>query len=262
MNIKFQNPPINELVLATYFSPPVFSLRNEHIGLFWSKIRDQFPTVVQKPTIGGLDAFEQIGDEVFPMPRYWFIAGDEINLLQLQKNAFMLNWRRHDTEYPHFHEHLKPAFDKYFSVFSDFVTKETDTSALSIDLCELTYINMIRRCEYWSGPEDTSTVLPYFNVPGPGVDAVSLSSFNCTYAFVLEDDLQLRVTIKNAVASDNQEEPVLIIEIRASGRLGEASKSDTDPWFNRAHDAIISCFVGMTNEEIQHKYWIPVEEGR
>ncbi len=68
--------------------------------------------------------------------------------------------------------------------------------------------------------------------------------------------LQLRVTIKNAVASDNPEEPVLIIEIRASGRLGEASKSDTDPWFDRAHDAIISCFVGMTNEEIQHKYWI------
>lgn len=262
MKIRFQNPPINELVLATYFSPPVFTLRNEHIGLFWSKIRDQFPTVTQQPTIGGLDAFDPVGNEIFPMPRYWFIAEDEINLLQVQKNAFMLNWRRRDADYPHFHEHLKPAFDKYFSIFSDFVTGETETSNLSIDLCELTYINMIRQCDYWSGPDDTPKVLPSFNVPGPGVDAVSSSSFNCTYAFVLEPDLQLRVTIKNAVASDNPEEPVLIIEIRASGRLGEVSKSVTDPWFDRAHDAIISCFVGMTNEEIQHKYWIPVEDGR
>lgn len=33
MKIRFQNPPINELVLADYLSPPVFTLRSEHIGL-------------------------------------------------------------------------------------------------------------------------------------------------------------------------------------------------------------------------------------
>ena len=265
MKIKFENPPISELVLATYFNPPIFDLKNEHIGLFWSKVRDQFPTVSQQAPVGGVEAFDSVGSEIFPMPRYWFVAEDEINLLQVQKNAFILNWRRRDAVYPHFHEHLKPTFDKYYSIFSDFVRQETDVAEIGIDLCELTYINTIQPCEYWSGPEDTSHVLPSFSVPAPGVETINSPSFNCTYAFIVTPDLQLRVTIRNAVSTAKPakpEEPVLIIGIGASGRLGQATKSEADPWFDRAHEAIIDCFVGMTNEEIQHKYWKPVEESK
>ena len=242
MRIKFQNPPINELVMGTYFNPSLANFRNEHIGLLWSKFRDEFPLVTQQPPIGDAEFMMALGGELFPMPRYWFISDDQVSLLQVQKNAFLFNWRRRDAhDYPHFHENLKPTFDKYYSRFADFITAELDAPPLAIDLCELTYINLIEQCEYWSGPDDTPNVIPEFVVPRLGVSAASAPAFNCVYAFVLAPDLQLTVTVRDARATINNNEPVLVIEIRAQGRLGQVSKSESDPWFDRAHDAVIDC---------------------
>jgi hypothetical protein len=47
--------------------------------------------------------------EQFPTPRFWFEAADGITLIQLQKNAFIFNWRKRDNDYPHF-EAVKAAF--------------------------------------------------------------------------------------------------------------------------------------------------------
>ncbi len=258
MTIKFQNPPVNELVVTTYFSPPISDLRNEHIGIFWSQIKDSFPSSSQQIPIGGAEAIMDVGNEISPMPRYWFISKNETSLLQIQKNAFMFNWRRREDDYPRFNAQLKPAFDKYFSVFSEFIRKHTHTPELTVDLCQLTYINVIKRCEFWSGPKDTQNVIPSFSVPNPGVAFDGTPSFNCRYIFEISSDLQLVVMVRNVVISsnlENQPEPVLIMEIQANGRLGQTSKLEADPWFDRAHEAINKCFTRMTNPEIQRQHW-------
>ena len=131
--------------------------------------KKEYPIINQQAPIAGM--LDTIGPEVFPMPRYWFISEDEVNLIQVQKNAFIFNWRRRNGDYPHFFENLKPAFDKNFSVFEEFLRAETETTNLPIDLCELTYVNVIERCEYWSGPADTPNVIPSFCVPDIGVEA-------------------------------------------------------------------------------------------
>ena len=46
--ITFENPPVNEVVISTYFNPPLSDFRNEHIGLFWERIRGEFPIVRQQ----------------------------------------------------------------------------------------------------------------------------------------------------------------------------------------------------------------------
>ncbi len=264
MTIKFQSPPINELVITTYFNPPISTLRNEHVGIFWSRIRDHFPKSSQQIPIGSVEPIVDVENEISPMPRYWFISEDEINLLQIQKNAFMLNWRRGEEDYPRFNARLKPTFDKYFSIFSDFIRTHTDTSELTIDLCQLTYINVIKRCEFWSGPEDTQKVIPSFSVPDSGVVFQSPPAFNCSYIFDISPDLQLVVKVRNVVLlpKSDENEPVLIMEIQANGRLGKASKLETDPWFDRAHEAINKCFTGMTNTEIQRQHWKLMEENQ
>jgi len=262
MKTRFQNPPINELVIATYFNPPLFALRSEHVGLFWSRVRKDFPVVEQQPPVGGAETFELIGGEIFPMPRFWFVADDQVNLLQLQKNALMLNWRRRDADYPHFDEHLKPAFDRYYRVFEDFAREDVGASEIKIDVCELTYINTVEACEYWRGPEDTAKIIPSFVMPDIGLPSQDAPAFNCTFAFMLAPDLQLRVAIRNGEATAQPAKPVLVFEIRAAGRLTQGgSKSAADAWFERAHDAIIKCFVGMTSRDIQHTYWKLVGEG-
>ena len=193
------------------------------------------------------------------MPRYWFISDDETSLLQVQKNAFMLNWRKRGTDYPRFSAGLKPDFDEYFSKFSRFVSTYTGTSELKIDLCQLTYINVIERCEFWSGPRDTHRVIPSFTTPDPGVAFENQTAFNCTYIFDVSSDLWLVVAVRNVVLSQESDEPnpLLIFEIRAEGHLGQASKAETDRWFDRAHVAINECFLGITDPKIQRQYWKP-----
>ena len=260
MKIRFQNPPINELVIATYFNPPLVTLRSEHVGLLWSKIRDDFPAVEQQAPVGGAEAFGQISDEVFPMPRFWFVAENKINLIQLQKNAFMLNWRRRGAQYPHFAENLKLAFDKYYRIFEDFSREDVGVQDIKIDLCELTYVNTIEACEYWQGPQDTAKVIPFFAIPNMAIGSSPAAAFNCTYVLVPSKDLQLRVTIRNGETTAKPGAPVLVLEIKATGRLGQVGKSTADVWFERAHDAIIGSFVGMTSKDIQHTYWKPIGE--
>jgi len=256
MTIKFEKPPINEVVISTYFNPPIHGLRNEHIGLFWHSVREDFPQVLQQNPVGGMDI--SIGQDIFPMPRYWLIAADDINLVQIQKNAFMFNWRRREDDYPHY-DNLKSGFDRYFSVFKDFVLSETDTKDLKVDGCELTYINTIESCDYWSSPRDTGNVIPSFSIPDIGVTPKVEPGYNCTFVYVLADDLQLRVSVRNAQSVQDPKNPVLVLEIRALGRIGSANKFVADSWFERGHQAIIDCFVRMTNSKIQKKYWISKE---
>ncbi len=257
--ITFENPPVNEVVISTYFNPPLSDFRNEHIGLFWERIRGEFPIVRQQFPVGiGL---EFAADEPSPMPRYWFIAGNDINLIQIQKNAFIFNWRRRNKDYPRFHRQIKPTFDKYYGLFSEFIRTEIKTvEEFTVDLCELTYINALERCEVWSGPQDTAKVIPSFSILETDINAYGLPEFNCNYAYKIATDLQLNIGIRTATKAQQPEVPVLIFEIKASGRLGKVGKPATDEWFERAHDDIKRCFVSVTSPDIQINYWKLVEK--
>ncbi len=261
MTIKFKNPPIDELIVSTYFNPPIHGLRNEHIGLFWHSIKDEFPIVSQKiptPDLVTHPSFNA-GEEIFPMPRYWMIASDEIRLLQIQKHAFVLNWRRHDAEYPHY-ENIKPIFDQYSSKFRDFVRSEITNDPIRIDVCELTYINTIEPCDYWSGPGDVKNIIPSFTVPTIGLDPEAMQGYNCTFVYLIDTDLKLRVSVRNGQSRKQPATPVLALEIQATGRIGTADTTISDAWFDRAHQKIQDCFIEITNPEVQRSYWRLMEE--
>ena len=200
-----------------------------------------------------------IAADPFPMPRYWFIAADEINLIQIQKDAFMFNWRRREGKYPRFHSNIKPIFDKYYDLFSDFIQTEFSITELPISLCELTYVNVIESCDYWAGPQDTSKVIPSFSIIAPDIDDSAAKEFNCNYVCRSPSDLQLNIGIRSGVKNQQKDAPFLIFEIRAYGRFEQIVKQGTDKWFERAHNAIIRCFLNITNQDIQNQFWKPVE---
>ncbi len=256
MTTKFKNPPINEVVIATYFNPPLFNLRAEHIGVFWSLVRNQFPKIEQQPPVGGI--IEAPG-EIFPLPRFWIISENDSTLIQIQKNAFIFNWRRREEEYPHF-DNVKSEFDKYFQIFSDFIKIETDTPDINIDVCELTYVNMVMENEYWNDLNDVTNVIPSFRFVELNVkETKETRDINYITTQQLDDQLNLKVTVQSAHPDEMPEKTNLRFEIRASGRLGEATKSEADKWFERAHDITGACFISMTNPDIQKKYWQLVE---
>ena len=255
--IAFENPPVNEVVVSTYFDPPLSDFRNEHVGLFWGLIKDEFPEVSQHIPVGFAP---EVIDNEFPMPRYWFISENGINIIQIQQNAFMFNWRRRDEGYPRFHRNIKPTFDKYYGFFSEFVRTRINDADPTIDRCELVYINTLEAFEFWTGPQNTTNVIPSFSILDLGISDAEAQGFNCNYIYTVQTDLQINIGIHAVTKAQQPGSPVLIFEIRAIGRLGRVSKPATDEWFERAHGAIKRCFIGMTSSEIQNCYWKPVEE--
>lgn len=249
MSVYFRKPPVNEVVIATSFDP-VLELRSEHIGLFWARIRKYFPTVHQHPPVG----IESFSNDIFPMPRYWFTSKDETIVIQIQKSAIMFNWRRTDSAYPRYRS-IKPKFDDYYAMFEEFIRNEVFQDELTINLCELTYVNTIQQCQFWTGPKDTNKVLPYFHAFSTGVDRHQLSNVNCTFVFRTEDDLRLQVSVRNGTTVTSPNIPTLMFEIKATEQLGGCTKPDVDKWIDRAHVAVMDCFLGMTSHRIQTEYW-------
>jgi uncharacterized protein (TIGR04255 family) len=260
MQVKFKKPPINEVAIGVYFENELQEFRSEHVGLFWSRIRDEFPTCRQQPVIsppvfGGLPAgFEiTVANEVFPMPRYHFEAADGVTLIQVQKNGFLFNWRKRDADYPHF-DAVKAAFDKNYNLFTNFLEEEVPgVQKPAIQIADLTYINLIDAASgYWNEPKDTAAVFPAFSMP---LHMNAPFDFNQTAKFTFAPDLAVTVVIRNGKAPTERVNPVLLFELRALGVLGSVGKGQADEWFGRAHDAIGSCFLEMTSPDIQRRFW-------
>ena len=262
MVVEFNNPPINEVVLATYFNPPIADLRSEHIGLFWDKIRYDFPTVQQQLPLPPRPGSElnMSSSEFFPMPRYWFVGRDDTYVIQIEKNAFIFNWRRRDsTVYPGFDSSVRPAFDKYYNIFAEFVRAELSHPSLSIEMCELTYINSIEHCDLWPSLEAASNVIPSFSIPNPGTDA-NAHFFNCGYVYDVGSNTTLNLGVRTVVLPGAPEAKKLIVEIKLIGKPEQQSKVGADTWFQVSHNQINNCFVEITSREMQETYWQPVKE--
>ena len=259
MRIRLSNPPVTEVVLTTYFDPILRSLKNEHVGRFWSTIELDFPRVEQKPPLS-ISNDQSDGlvspDEIFPMPRYWFISKDSSEVIQIHKQAFTYNWRNFsDNAYPGFHERVMPAFDKYSQAFINFLRDHTGENEPQVNKCELTYVNTVEQCEYWTGPDDTSTVVPSFSTieqigrEGPSNDFSHMYRYECSS----KDEVQ--IAIRSARQRSNPDITALILQLEFTSDTLNRTRDEAVTWFPGAHRQISEIFAGITNPRIRQQYW-------
>jgi uncharacterized protein (TIGR04255 family) len=187
------------------------------------------------------------------MPRFWLASEDQSILVQIQKNAFLLNWTKRDTEYPRF-DSVKKKFDRYYTALADFVSRELHSEIPLIQSTELTYSNLVDECPQWTRAQDTSNVIPGFSIPEIGAETSTID-FNNVTAYALQPDLTLNVAIRTARRKTDANVPVLAFDLRTIGALGEARKPQADDWYERAHETIIRTFTAMTAEDIQREHW-------
>ena len=201
MTVKFRNPPINELVIGVYFSRELHALRAEHVGLFWSSIRSEFPTIQQQPVVMSpivppgvvVEVGVALGD-IFPLPRFWLESPNGEMLLQIQRNAVLFNWRKKEGHYPHF-ETVKKSFDRSVALFANFLEKELSLALPEIQVAELNYINVIEGAKYWRGPLDTKNIIPKFRLPVDESTQVGPTDFNVTTIQRFTQDLTIWTVI-------------------------------------------------------------------
>jgi uncharacterized protein (TIGR04255 family) len=150
---EFERPPVNEVVLSVQFEP-LAKLTAAHIGLLWSGLRERFPNVQQLPPIPPArpedlqtaPAPVEMRVEMGPgplIPRVLFVSADETELVQVQNDRFIANWRkvREEDTYPRY-PHVREYFDSAFAAFRDFVEHE-DLGDIRLIQYEVIYLNQL-----------------------------------------------------------------------------------------------------------------------
>jgi uncharacterized protein (TIGR04255 family) len=261
--IKFANPPINELVISLYHIP-VIELKAQHIGSYWDRIRARYPLCEQQQPVINLpeaaQAFVQAPGEVFPLPRFWFYNNTDPTLIQVQRNAFMLNWRRAtaspDTEYPHY-EVVAKNFWEELENYRNFLQELIGGKLDPIQRCELTYINIITASEFFAAPAQLGNVFPALaSLSELEADNRQLAGITATVTYRVNPTLLIDLAIRLGQRADTNELGV-ICELKAHGVPSDLSLDGARAWYDTAHDATYRLFLDATAKAVQETIWKP-----
>ena len=257
----FDNPPVVETVLSAQFQR-LPDIRAAHFGLFWNEIKDRFPKTEERPPL-------EPTSEVFPdprkpplglriesyehppIPRFWFINESGTELLQIQQDRFIRNWRKvgQGDEYPRY-ENLKARFEEDFNLFRGFIAAQGFES-IKVNQCEVTYINHIIEGEGWSGYEDADKVFSLWRQPAAGYPGPAQTiTFHTRYDIKQADGKpigRLHADLKPAIRTKDGRR-MFVLDLTARGLLGEWIE-----FFDIGREWIVR-FAGLTTSEM-HKVW-------
>lgn len=251
---RFRSPPINEVVFQVVFPTNKASM-SPHFGVFWSSIRDEFPTIQSAPRLGSIN-LPQV-QNTFPENRFWLVHKSNQTVIQLQDDRFLFNWRLRAPEhaYPGY-ENLYPEFDRYLRQFCNFADSE-NFPIESFTGFELHYVNHIYLGKSVQNWEDAGNVLTPFNQPGVDRKMFPLTSVNfSTISQISESGDNLVVAIDSRTHNISKKE-LLNFEIRVSGSRESMGLQSMGDEFSTAHDQILDAFLKLSNRKIQRE-WEPV----
>jgi uncharacterized protein (TIGR04255 family) len=260
----FDNPPVIETVLGVQFTPlPKFNV--PHYGLYWEKIKKAYnrfevhPPIVSAIEDPGSDAPLKKG-QVFidlatgPNFRCWFIDESRNNLIQVQRDRFILNWRkaRGDETYPHY-ENIRPKFEQEWLRFCEILVAE-GIGTPEVNQCEVTYVNHIEFDNDLTGCDELKRFVASWSGTSSGeflpkVDKVSL---NTTYA-MREKKGRLRISMQPVIRSQDAME-ILQLDVSATGRPTSSKTHDILEWLDLGREWVVKGFADFTTPEM-HKKW-------
>ncbi len=258
----FARPPVVETVLSAQFEP-LGRIRAAHFGVFWNQIRDQYPKTEERPPLDAVierfpePARHPVGlqlplVEAPLLPRFWFTHRDENELIQLQADRFIKNWRKsgEGDAYPRY-ERVRVRFEEDFRHFQEFVAREK-LGPIEVNQCEVTYVNHIVAGEGWERHDELDRVFtvwrhPAAPFPGRAEDAMFRARFP------IRDGSgnpvgRLHAEVQAAVRNSDGK-PMFVLNLTARGMSGRSTE-----FFDLGREWIVRSFVELTTEKM-HRVW-------
>ncbi len=258
---KYAKPPVVEVALSVQFEQ--LDLTAAHLGLVWELFRDRFPKIQEKselaPEIERFAPAERrvpgvrFKIESVPATRFWFVSDSGDELVQVQRDRFIRNWRKTEDspEYPSYSTLCK-KFKKDWYKFAKFVTEECSLTLVP-NQCELTYVNIVEDVD----SNHFANVFTWVN-----------GSYSDGYLSNVEEaELILRYVLQNEPDEPwgrlhISTEPALTLDGKPAVRLaltarGEPKTQDFDGirgFLDKGHEAIVRGFTSITTVEM-HKIW-------
>jgi len=265
---SFKSPPLNEVVLGVqYDAIETFNIAT--YGLLWERFKDEFPNIEQQmplepqfEKIGGRPSFEgfrrfMIEQRSIPMPRAWFISDNKQDLVQIQPDRFIRNWRSINGEgnkYPRYERYMRDRFLKNLELLDSFY-QETGLGKIQPNQCEISYVNHIdASCAHnnlsktfvgWSDQYDIS-------------DLADIEDINLNIKHTIKSDAgdflgRLHIKIMPAFKATD-DSPIFLMELTVRGRpLGNELK-DVINFMDLGRETIVRAFAKITTSEM-HQVW-------
>jgi len=258
--VKFKNPPVVEVVCGVLFITPI-PLKTAQVGLFWQAVRDTFPRLEEAPPISPIiETFQAEPIQEFqfgqlpPLRRTWLLSADGRNLIQIQEDRFLFNWKRaaNDDEYPSY-ERVIEKFDQYLAEFVKFLVAEGVGQPIYRQF-ELTYVNLIGSSNEFAKVGEGGVLVDHIRDVSRSRFLPEPEGFNWTTAYSLPDNNgRLRLLAQTALRKPGGER-IVRLDLTARGIPADPSETGRRPWFDMAHDWITFGFADATSP-ILHPVW-------
>jgi uncharacterized protein (TIGR04255 family) len=165
----------------------------------------------------------QIVNEPMP-PRVWFVSESANELLQVQHDRLIYNWRKVKTEdvYPRY-PYLRNRFLEDLQSFKGFLESET-LGEFKPNQCEVTYVNQIEPCDVWSTHKDFGKVFAPWDASFSSPELPTLENIRMALQYVIEqptaDHIQpvgrLHVEVQPGIRVADQK-PIFAMNLTARG---------------------------------------------
>lgn len=256
---EFAHPPLVEMALGVQFRP-LFGLRGitlaplrERWREAYSRVEEQPPLVPSLETAAAAPGTVSLQLSLGPGPavRYWFLNDDGSELVQLQQDRLIVNWRRVSDDspaYPRFGA-MRSLFETRFAELSEYVSSER-LGTIDPTQAEVNYINairlpgvrlheLLRSCSGFDahhlGEPEQAQVRLTFPMPDVGREPVRL--------YVAVDP----VTRWDGV-------PLVLLNLTVRGGPVDATLEATLEFMDRAHEHVVRSFEELTVESL-HSQW-------
>ena len=261
---EFEHPPISEVVLGVQFTPPA-GWSVAHLGLLWSQFRNDFPrTETHAPLEPAIEEFEPtalfapvrivVADQP-PPPRLWMLNASGSELIQVQQDRFIHNWRKVDdtTPYPRY-ARLRDQFARELEQFQRFLCDQ-GLSVPTFDQCEITYVDVLAAGAGWERHGQLSEILTCWRPPAETGRLAEPESAQIALHYVIPDDTgqplgRLHVFVAPATQPDTGQ-PVLTLTFTARGRPEGEGLPGVLRFLDRGHEWLVQGFVALTSEKMQ-----------
>ena len=263
----YSDPPVIEVALSVQFDA-LAGYGSVHLGLLWQKFKNEFPDVQERPAVAhtteqfGLRLGPRISMEAKvlsrpPVPRVWFLNSDGSELVQVQADRLIFNWRKtaDNDDYPRYVS-VRRKFDLALNNFRDFLRAE-GLPDIQPDQGEVTYVNHFRSGSMWERHGQAERVVRLWNAsPSDGfLGSPEGVRFAVTYVITeQESELgRLHVAFEPAYhLADNQ--PILVMTLVARGAPRGEGIEGIGRFFDIGHEWIVRGFTSLTTPEM-HKVW-------
>ncbi|MBM4128312.1 MAG: TIGR04255 family protein [Nitrospira sp.] len=265
---EFDNPPVIEVALSVQFDT-LANLRTPQIGVLWQEFRDRFPKTEEhpplesaierfgvSPTPKGVARFQLLSTP--PAPRCWFLNEEGTELVQVQHDRFVHNWRKvgdNDT-YPRY-DHVRATFESELKRFSEVLLRQ-ELGELHPNQCEITYVNHIVSGEGWTTHGQLGDIVNLFSLHY--TDAFHPEPEDCRLAarFVIpnrsgEPVGRLHVAIE-PVYRTSDDAPMFALTLTARGRPLSYGLSGVLEVLDLGREWIVRTFATMTTPKM-HALW-------